>query len=225
MRWITLSLMGGLVNLTILATLCELLVRPPTLLAIAPYAYSLIFSIVVFLWYRIDTERRDYLRTTLSSSAIIFVPLLALPYYLIRSRGAWRGAIAVVGCVIWLCFAASAAIATRLIAQESGLLVQMKIDNPSTPASLGEVSYKTVSQPNYPFELVRRHIEGTVVLKVLIGKTGFAESVSVEKSSGEPLLDQSATEAVQKSEFNPAIENGAPVSRYALIPFEFKLTH
>lgn len=64
-------------------------VQPPSELAFVPT-----FSLLVFIWYRIDTDQRAYRRTPLLSVGVVGLTALALPYYFFRSRGASRGFLA-----------------------------------------------------------------------------------------------------------------------------------
>jgi len=59
----------------------------------------LFFAILLFLWYRIDSEQRSYKRSPWLSSCILGIPILGLPYYLFRSRGFKGGLVA---CVVML---------------------------------------------------------------------------------------------------------------------------
>lgn len=80
-------------------------------------------------------------------------------------------------------------------------------------------------KPRYPEALRRRGIEGTVLLKVRVTDRGRVEAVQVERSAGQPELDQSATEAVQRWRFTPARRGSEPVAVWVLIPVEFRLDH
>jgi hypothetical protein len=59
---------------------------------------SLVMSVVAlfftFAWYRLDSESRAFKRTPLLSIAVVGVGIVALPYYLFRTRGLRQGAIA-----------------------------------------------------------------------------------------------------------------------------------
>lgn len=59
---------------------------------------SLLISIaalfLIFLWYRLDSDSREFKRTPLLSIAVVGVAFLALPYYLFRTRGFRQGALA-----------------------------------------------------------------------------------------------------------------------------------
>jgi hypothetical protein len=59
---------------------------------------SLVISIVAlfftFAWYRRDSDSREFKRTPLLSVAVVGVGIVALPYYLFRTRGLRHGALA-----------------------------------------------------------------------------------------------------------------------------------
>ncbi|MBQ0936898.1 hypothetical protein [Ideonella paludis] len=55
-----------------------------------PKAFDILFlavsTVLVYRWYYLDAAARAYRRTALLGGAVIMLPLLALPYYLFRSR-------------------------------------------------------------------------------------------------------------------------------------------
>jgi protein TonB len=78
--------------------------------------------------------------------------------------------------------------------------------------------------PDYPRAARKRGLEGTVVLSLLIGADGSVQDVSVERSSGYPLLDQSAVKAISRWHFHPATQGGKAISWNYLQPIKFSLT-
>jgi len=62
-------------------------------------------------------------------------------------------------------------------------------------------------------------VQGTVVLKVEIGKTGLVEDVTLV--SGDPLLAPAATQAVRKWKYKPYMLNGAPVAFETTVRVKF----
>jgi hypothetical protein len=50
--------------------------------------FSLVGLALVFAWYRIDAEERNYRRSIGLNIAIVAVTIIAFPYYFFRSRGA-----------------------------------------------------------------------------------------------------------------------------------------
>lgn len=75
---------------------------------------------------------------------------------------------------------------------------------------------------NYPEMARRAGIEGQVVVRVLVGKDGRPQKTVVQSSDSQ-MLDQAAKEAVMKSVFTPAIQNGQAVTCWVSIPIKFKL--
>lgn len=47
---------------------------------------AIIYSLLIFWWYWLDSQRRSYRRSPLLSIAIVAVSFVAVPYYLVRSR-------------------------------------------------------------------------------------------------------------------------------------------
>lgn len=82
---------------------------------------------------------------------------------------------------------------------------------------------KLQSLITYP-ELARRAgVEGTVIVRVLVDKSGRATRTLIEHSDNK-LLDNAAEEAVRKyGHFPPAIQNGQPITCWVSIPIRFKL--
>lgn len=82
---------------------------------------------------------------------------------------------------------------------------------------------QVVSQapPEYPPDAKKAHIQGTVVLKAIIGKTGDVEQVSVV--SGSPTLAHSAVDAVSKWKYKPYLLNGQPVAVLTTINVTYSL--
>jgi TonB family protein len=78
-------------------------------------------------------------------------------------------------------------------------------------------------QPAYPSSALRMRTEGAVKLLATIGKTGNVTEVKIV--SGEPLLTQSAVEAVKQWKYKPYLLNGAPVEIQTEISINFKLPH
>lgn len=85
------------------------------------------------------------------------------------------------------------------------------------------LAYGSRTRVPYPMASARRHEEGRVVLRVLIGSDGIPQRVEVEESSGFPQLDRAAREAVQKWRFSPGTRNGVPYAAWGRVPIEFHL--
>ena len=78
--------------------------------------------------------------------------------------------------------------------------------------------------PPYPRNAVARRLQGTVTLRIHVSATGEPLEVSVENSSGSPLLDEAAQKFVKaRWRFVPAQQNGQATEAWALVPIEFVL--
>jgi protein TonB len=99
-------------------------------------------------------------------------------------------------------------------------------DVPSTTVSgpvEATLAYRAIPL-KYPPQALRGHMQGTVVLKVLVDEQGVPQEAAVEQSSGYSLLDRSAREQVlQGWKFQPAMVNGQPVRAWARVPVSFNL--
>ncbi len=92
------------------------------------------------------------------------------------------------------------------------------------PTTIGERArpdYRKNPAPHYPSASLRRHEEGVVLLRVTVSAEGNSKRVEVKQSSGFPLLDQAAVEAVKDWEFDPARVGTLPVESEIEIPVRF----
>ena len=83
--------------------------------------------------------------------------------------------------------------------------------------------YHTNPTPDYPLPCKRRREEGTVLLNVLVQADGLPAAISLNRSSGHPLLDRAALDAVRRWTFEPGRAAGAPVSSLVVVPVRFSL--
>jgi len=56
--------------------------------------FMLLGTVLVFIWYRLDSNQRGYRRTPWLNVCVVGLSIIALPYYFFRSRGARDGFIA-----------------------------------------------------------------------------------------------------------------------------------
>lgn len=91
----------------------------------------------------------------------------------------------------------------------------------TAPSALG---YKSMKNVPYPRVAVTQRMEGTVILRVLVGVDGVPQDIEIERSSGHTVLDRAAKDAVMKWRFEPGTRNGQPFAAYGLVPIAFKLT-
>jgi TonB family protein len=77
-------------------------------------------------------------------------------------------------------------------------------------------------KPDYPASAERQGIEGTVVLRAVIGISGQILSLS-PYSGPDPVLIKSATDAVRQWRYQPTLLNGLPVEVATTIEVSFQL--
>ena len=78
-------------------------------------------------------------------------------------------------------------------------------------------------RPEYPRTAREAGWEGTVVLWVEVLPDGAAGAVTLNKSSGHTVLDESALSAVQSWRFVPAMDGNFPVRSVVQLPVRFDL--
>lgn len=76
--------------------------------------------------------------------------------------------------------------------------------------------------PEYPVELACYDVGGTVELIMEVGLDGRPQQVRVERSSGQPALDEAALAAVREWEFTPGTRGGQPVASDLRVPVTFR---
>jgi periplasmic protein TonB len=95
------------------------------------------------------------------------------------------------------------------------------------PAASGAQSaradYLRNPPPVYPAEAKRNRQQGVAFFRVVVSAAGQAESVTLIKSSGHRMLDNSALEAVRKWKFHPGTIGGVKVSSTVKVPVRFRL--
>jgi protein TonB len=79
----------------------------------------------------------------------------------------------------------------------------------------------TMPSPIYP-ELARlADVEGTVLIRALIGRDGFVKEVGVVR--GVPMLNEAALVAIRGARFRPALQQHRPVAVWFVVPVRFTL--
>jgi protein TonB len=95
---------------------------------------------------------------------------------------------------------------------------------PTGPATGLQLQYASAPAPAYPRAAIQRQLEGTVLLRVLVGTDGRPLEVEIERSSGHAVLDREALRHVQRNwRFQPALRDGQAVQAVGLVPIDFRL--
>ena len=76
--------------------------------------------------------------------------------------------------------------------------------------------------PKYPRKARNKGIQGTVLLQVIISKTG--DVTTIELISGEPLLAAAAIDAVKQWKYKPYLLQGNPVEIDTQVQLNFTLS-
>ena len=84
-------------------------------------------------------------------------------------------------------------------------------------------AYLNNPKPPYPRLARRNGEEGTVLLRVLVTREGRAARLELDKTSGFPLLDSAALEAVKEWRFVPARKGTESVEDWVRVPIVFRL--
>ena len=96
---------------------------------------------------------------------------------------------------------------------------------PAGPVMIGNLDERLLEgrPPRYPMESRRKHEQGTVVVRLLIGTDGRVEQISVAQSSGFERLDQAAIQAIRGWRWQPIVRDGQPVEVRGLYSMPFTL--
>jgi protein TonB len=86
-------------------------------------------------------------------------------------------------------------------------------------------NYGTNPKPKYPTIARSRGWQGKVLLRVRVTADGLSEAVSVHRSSGHEVLDESAVAAVEKWRFIPAKRGNTAVACTVIVPIIFTLNN
>jgi TonB family protein len=105
---------------------------------------------------------------------------------------------------------------------------------PAPPATLTDVPRKTMvvggvlngkaiskPVPAYPPIAKAAHVQGTVVVEIVIGESG--DVISATAVSGHPLLQQAAVTAARQAKFSPTRLSGQPVQVSGTLTYNFVL--
>ena len=116
----------------------------------------------------------------------------------------------------------------------AGLIVVLLAASPAGAADVGSLELRTAPRPapaayryapppRYPLAARERGLEGVVVLSVLVRPDGRVDDATVAASSGAPVLDDAALNAVRTWLFTPATRGGRPVESIVEVPLRFTL--
>ena len=85
------------------------------------------------------------------------------------------------------------------------------------------LEYESIVQPRYPGASIRNGEEGTVLVRVTVGRDGLPTQTEVARSSGSRHLDKEAREVVLRWRFRPVRIDGVTVQATGMVPIKFDL--
>lgn len=97
------------------------------------------------------------------------------------------------------------------------------VQPPSSPPSRTLARLVRQTPPQYPMAARREGQSGTVHLRLEVGEDGRVHRVELAASSGFPLLDAAAVAAAKTWQYEPARENGHPVTEWRRVAVVFRL--
>jgi periplasmic protein TonB len=106
-----------------------------------------------------------------------------------------------------------------IMAGSTNLPAKPKLVRVSQGVSTGLLVHKVT--PEYPSIAKQAHVQGSVILRAVIGKDGKVENVQPE--SGSPLLASAAVSAVKQWKYKPYVLNGSPVEVETTVTVNFRL--
>ena len=80
------------------------------------------------------------------------------------------------------------------------------------------------TRPRYPESARRAGLEGVTMLRFEVRADGTVGTMTVEKSTGSPDLDQAAMAAVRTWRFDPARRGTEAVAVWVTLPVRFELS-
>lgn len=80
----------------------------------------------------------------------------------------------------------------------------------------------TPAAPEYPLQAARNQTSGYAVVEFTVSASGAVENAHVIDSSPRRMFDNAAIQAVRRSKFEPALNNGEPVSSVLQRRIDFK---
>ena len=76
---------------------------------------------------------------------------------------------------------------------------------------------------DYPQESIRRHEEGSCMVKLTIGTDGLVHDATLTISTGHMSLDEACLKAYRHQKFLPATQDGKPVISTIELPINWRL--
>lgn len=96
MKNMKLVVIGALMLSALLNGIASQLIAPNEVVAPIDIPFMLVGVFLLFFWFRLDSDERNYRRSVLLNVGVIGLSIVVLPYYFFRTRGFARGLAATV---------------------------------------------------------------------------------------------------------------------------------
>lgn len=108
-----------------------------------------------------------------------------------------------------------------------GAQIVAPVASPDTPVAYFDVLPEPLTrvEPEYPPLAREARIDGRVLVRMLVSRTGAVLQVEADPKNTVPILEPAALEAARHWLFKPALANGHPVAVWVAVPFVFKLPY
>lgn len=106
-------------------------------------------------------------------------------------------------------------------AQSAGPANLHEVSN-DAPESYAPAYVRSTALPNYTDDGRRLHIEGSVIVRVVVNANGSMAEAKVIRGLGYGL-DEKALESLRASKFSAAVRNGIPVQESIDVAVNFRL--
>lgn len=91
MKNMKLVVFGALMLSAFLSGIVSQLMAPDAVFAPIDIPFMLVGAFLLFVWFRLDSDERNYRRSPLLNVGVIALAVVVLPYYFFRTRGFVRG--------------------------------------------------------------------------------------------------------------------------------------
>jgi TonB family protein len=102
----------------------------------------------------------------------------------------------------------------------SAAMASCAVQAPSAPVTTRALAvFHPSCMPRYPMESALRGSQGAVDLNFYVESDGRVSDGRIDRSSGDPLLDNAALNALKGCRFKPALDAGRPVAQWTVVHY------
>lgn len=99
-----------------------------------------------------------------------------------------------------------------------------KLPPPIFKAAIRDPRFAKAFQPDYPPSMLRREIEGSATIRVLVGPDGRVRQAAVVSATHPEFGQAAVKQALKAWRFKPATRGGTPVEDWVTLPVSFVIT-